>query len=276
MGWQERDYRSEEAYETRAAGGGIRRPPNGALALMIVHGLAYLLIAMLNADTGEQAVRILNLLDVRQHPLGILLHPLANGRLLSALFVVLALWSLGGRIETRLGTQRLLVLYVAGNLVAGGLFFGFAQFTPAMANEPLDYPAGALAALVGAAWHHLRHDAVQVLGRVTNVAMVYLVAAGIVVVMVLFRAGSGGAAWVLAAAGGGGVGLALERYGMLRMPSGRRRRVVKPSIPRHPRPKVPDIDDVLAKISRSGMDSLTDAERKRLEAARRARQGDDL
>ena len=57
----------------------------------------------------------------------------------------------------------------------------------------------------------------------------------------------------------------------------RRRRVVRPSIPRDDsareqrEPDPYDVDDILAKISRGGMESLTAADRKRLELARQAK-----
>ncbi|MCK4341076.1 MAG: rhomboid family intramembrane serine protease [Phycisphaerae bacterium] len=276
MGWQDRDYGNENYYESGSSRHGLRRPPNGALTLMILHGVAFLLMAMLRAEEDQAAIPLIKLLDFKASAAAILLHPFATDNLFTALFVVLALWSLGGRLELKLGTRRLVGLYVAGNVVAGGVYLALVRLLPALAGEPLEYPAGALAAMCVAAWSHLKHDAIQVLGRVTTRAKMYAICAAIVVVLEVFRERQAALAWIVAVAAGG-VAAPLVEYLVQWIRQRRRRapRVVRPSRPRSrprpPTPGEPNIDDILAKISRSGLDSLTDDERKRLEAARHAK-----
>lgn len=274
VGWQERDYSDESYGEPVSTAGGLRRPPNGTLALMIIHGAAFVLMLMLRHGNGAAIVSMCAPSAESAHPLGILLHPLATADVLRAAFVVLALWSLAGRLEPRLGLPRLIVLYVAGNLVAGGVYFGVARGLPTLATAPLDYPVGALAALCLTAWRQLRHDLVQVLGRVMSVATIYAICAGIVVVLALAGERAGALAWLLAAAAGAGSAPLAARWSSWQRRPRRVRRVVRPSIPPaiiQPPPDEPDVDDILAKISREGIDALTDAERDRLERARRAK-----
>jgi len=274
VGWQERDYSDESYGEPVSTTGGLRRPPNGTLALMIIHGAAFVLMLMLRHGNGEAIVAMCALSGETAHPLGILLHPLATADVLRAAFVVLALWSLAGRLEPRMGLLRLVVLYVAGNLMAGGVYFGVALGLPTLATAPLDYPVGALAALCLTAWRQLRHDLVQVLGRVMSIATIYAICAGIVVVLAFAGAREGALAWLLAAAAGAGSAPLAARWSSGPRRPRRVRQVVRPSIPPaiiQPPPDEPDVDDILAKISREGIGALTDAERDRLERARRAK-----
>lgn len=273
MGWQDRDY-GNDSYGSysggRLAAAGIRRPPTVTLTLMIVHGLAFVLVRMLLA--APEPAPPLAWANVGQHPAGIVLHPLATGRILSGLFVVLALWSLGGRLELKLGPKRLVQLYVVGNLIAGVGYFVLARVLPAMAGHPLEYPAGALAAMCVAAWMHLRGQPVNVFGRITNAGKMYAVCAAIVIGMQILGHRQDALLWVLAAGAGGTSALLVERWGRPGAFGFRRRRGVRPSISRPrrtARPDEPEIDDILAKISRAGLDSLTEEERQRLEAARR-------
>lgn len=274
VGWQERDYSDESYGEPVSTTGGLRRPPNGTLALMIIHGAAFVLMLMLRHGNGEAIVAMCALSGETAHPLGILLHPLATADVLRAAFVVLALWSLAGRLEPRMGLLRLVVLYVAGNLVAGGVYFAVARGLPTLATAPLDYPVGALAALCLTAWRQLRHDLVQLLGRVMSVATIYAICAGIVVVLAFADAREGALAWLLAAAAGAGSAPLAARWSSGPRRPRRVRQVVRPSIPPaiiQPPLDEPDVDDILAKISREGIGALTDAERDRLERARRAK-----
>jgi len=275
MGWQDRDY-SDGAYgEPVSTTWGIRRPPSATLALMILHAVAFLLMLALQHGDGQAIAALLPLSGSAATPLGILLHPLGNTSFFTALFVVLAFWALGGRLELRLGVQRLIAVYVLGNLAAGAAYFGVARGLPALAAMPLDYPVGALAGLCAVAWQRLRDDAVQVLGRVTSAAKVYAVCGAIVVGLAILEAREGAAAWLAAAAAGAASAALIARW-PVRVQFRRRRRyhTVRPSIPSsviQPPPDEPNIDPILAKISREGIESLTEAERQRLEAARRAK-----
>lgn len=286
MGWQDRAYSDPSYDDSPSVVGGIRRPRGVTLTLMIVHGAAFLLMHMLLVGDGEFVVRMMTLgemsgplgtAEVSVHPLGILLHPLATTRLLSVLFAVLALWSLGGRLEAVLGVGRLIGLYVAGNVFAGTVFYGVALAAPRLAVAALDYPVGALAGLCFVAWQRLQQEPVMVFKWMTNAGKMYAICGVIVAGLVVLRTGVGAAAWLAAAVTGVGVAVLSQHWVGFRLPRRRRpQRVVRPSIPRPtarpPATGEPDIDDVLAKISREGLDALSDEERERLEAARRAKQ----
>ncbi len=270
MGWQDRDY-LDEGYEGRTSlWPGIRRPPAATLTLMVLHGAAYLLLVSLWFATGHWFSSTLALQGELNEARGILLHPFATTSILTALFTILALWSLGGRLENRLGIGRLLAVYVLGNLLAGASFYAFARWQPSLALLPLDYPVGALTAMVVIAWNELRHEPTQVFGRITSLAKVYLVCAGLVVLIALVSSGEHAFAWLVALFVGALAAPLVEHGPRLSLPRHRRRRM-RPSIARTPPPDEYDIDDILAKISRSGMGSLTRREVRRLEAARQAK-----
>ena len=244
---------------------------------MILHGAAFALMLMLERGGGADVVRLLVLKGAESHPLGILLHPFATTGLLSILFVVLALWSLGAQLEPRLNAPRLVGLYVLGNLTAGAVYFGAARLAPGLSSAPLDSPIGALAALCLAACRQLRNEPVQVFGRVTNAAVVYAICAAIVAGLALVASGIGGLAWLAAALAGCASALIVEHLPVFHLTRRLRpQRTVRPSLPRPAAPSKRheaeiDIDDILAKISREGLAALTDAERARLEAARQAK-----
>jgi len=276
MTWRDRDY-NQDAYEQQAAGTWRARRPRGAtLVLMIVHAAAFVLVLMLRSSDGEAVIRLMTLEGATSHPLGILSHPLMTARLFSIVFVLLALWSLGGAVEPRLGRARFIGLYLAGNLLAGGAYLGIARTLPALAAAPLDYPVGALAGLCLTAWRALRHEPAVVFGRTTTAGKVYAVCGGIVAALVVAQYRQGAVAWLSAAATGAGVALLMERWpAMTWRRTWRIPRRVRPSIPaatpREAEPDDPDIDDLLAKISHAGLDALTPGERERLEAARLAK-----
>jgi membrane associated rhomboid family serine protease len=272
VSWQDRDYSDEFQSEPIATSWLRRRPPTATLVLMILHGAAFGLILMLQHGGGEVVVGMVTLKGAESHPVGILLHPLATGGFLSALFAVLALWSLGARLEPRLGAARLVEFYVLGNVAAGAAYFGLARLAPLLATTPLDSPIGALSALCLVAYRQLRNEPVQVFGYITTAARVYAGCAVLIVGLALIVSGFGGVAWLLATVVGGGSALPLE-YRLVPHRARRRRgaRLVRPSLPQPVTRADSDeiyIDDILAKISREGLGALTRAERRRLEAAR--------
>jgi len=276
VGWQDRDYTSETYAESGTSRWRPRRPPTATLTLMILHGAAFVLVLSLSVGSEQPAVTLLPLEGPQSHPLGIALHPFATQNILSILFVVLAFWSLGGRLEPRLGSARFVTLYVLGNLAAGGAYFGVARLLPALGGAPLDYPVGALAGLCVAAWQHLRQEVVMVFGRITNAGKVFLICGAIVVGLEVITGRQGAVPWLAAAAAGSATALLLHQVPHLATTGHRRiRRTVRPSIPRTTARPPPidevEIDDILAKISRTGLHSLTPAERERLDAARRAK-----
>jgi membrane associated rhomboid family serine protease len=282
MSWRDRMYADESAYDDgygRSALG-MRRPPAATLTLMIVHGAALVLMLMLHNGDGRTIPALLTLQADGVQPLGIVLHPIATVRAFSGIFVVLALWSLGGRMEPLLGQAKYVTLYVLANLAAGVVFFGLALLAPRLALAPLDYPVGALAALCFVGWRRFQQEPANVLGWTTTVGRVYAICGAVVAGLVVMRTGLGAVAWIAAAAAGVGVATWIASGGGIVWPARQRpRRVVRPSIPRTMPPRTsapddPDVDDILAKISRSGIESLTDDERRRLEAARRAKMRD--
>jgi len=273
MGWRDRDYSSTDYRETRFSPGGLRRPPNATLVLMILHGAALLLMLAMHAGDGQSVAQMLALSGASAHVLGVFLHPIATTSLLSAAFVVLTLWGLAGRLEPRLGSQRIVLLYIVANVAGGAAYFLIARLAAAVAGAPLDYPVGALAALCLLATRRLREDSVQVFGRMTNMGRVCAICGLIVIGLAVVMNGLGALAWLAAAAVGTASGVVMERMPALAMP--KRRPRVRPSIRRPngglPPIEQPEVDDILAKISREGLDALTDAERQRLEAVRRAK-----
>jgi hypothetical protein len=94
----------------------------------------------------------------------------------------------------------------------------------------------------------------------------------LIFVLVSYRLGA--VAWLAAlVAGGASILVPLPRLARPRLRLARRPRVRPSRVTERPllEESEPDIDAILAKISRTGIDSLTAAERSQLEAARRAR-----
>lgn len=277
MSWRDREYTQADYHDgapSPIGGSGIRRPPNGTLGLMIAHGaLFFLMVALQHDESGILAM--LQLQGAAPHPLGILLHPVSTNSLFTIIFVELVLYSLSARIELTLGLIRLIVLYAAAGLAGGLAYFGVVLAAPHLGGAELDYPVGFLAGLCYLGYRWQRNEPVSVLGWMTTAGKMYLIFAGIVAGLVVLRTGVGSVAWLATAAVGVGVGVLIERGGKVAWRSSRRRRpVVRPSIPpaRRDEPDyVPDVDDVLDKISREGIDALTPEDRKRLEDARKSR-----
>ena len=108
---------------------------------------------------------------------------------------------------------------------------------------------------------------------VIGLAIGLLVGIGVAIAVGLMLAlrGLGAAGWLTALVAGGFGAPLVARISAMEF---ERRRVVRPSIPRDPAPPIehdPNVDAILAKISASGLDSLSQAERDQLEAARRAK-----
>lgn len=278
MAWWERDYQKAPYRDRTSFGGGIRRPPSGALALIVTHTVAFLVVMMLRFDAGRELAEKLALSADSSHGIGILTHPFATGSLLTLAIVIFVTWTIGARIEERNGTRRLFALYVAGNLFAGLGFFVLARLAPDLAQFELDYPVGGLTAWCVVSLRGLGGEQVNVLGKMQSVARLATICVLLIVGFTLALRGRAAVAWLAAIAIGGLTALVLERLPELRgwkLPRRRRptrrRPTVRPSIRRDTTSEPePQVDDVLAKISREGLNSLTPDEQKRLEAARRA------
>ena len=280
MSWRERDY-SQAGYGAGSLGGRFRAPPAGALALIITHVVAFLIVLMMRFGEGQElaAALLLSGEQAAAHPLAILLHPYATGNFLALAITVFAIWVLAGRVEARHGARRMLALYFLGNLLAGAAYFVFARWLPGLAGLALDHPTGAMVAWCVLAYRGLSGQQVNVLGTMRPLSRVVAVAVLVLVGLMLAFHRLGAIAWLVAIATGGLACPLVEKLAArkTRQPTPpqrqrRRRRALQPSIPQEPSPSdEPDIDDILAKISREGVDALTPAELDRLEAARQAK-----
>ncbi len=213
------------------------------------------------------------------HASAILLHAFAANGAFQALLMIVSIAALGGLVERRVGPLRTAVLALAGSALAGLAFFSVGRLAPPLAEYPLVAPFGALAAMGVCAWHVADSESVSVFGTLMGLRRVLLITAGVLVGLALFAAGAGAFAWLAALAAGGACAplslIALSPG----LPTRRRARTAPKARTGRESPTldVPEIDEILAKISRSGLGSLSDAERDRLDAARRtlrARSGD--
>ncbi|RMF82594.1 MAG: hypothetical protein D6744_05915 [Planctomycetota bacterium] len=289
MSWETRDYyRTEE----RDWSGGARPslPSPGVLTLLLLHATTFLIVAMMHVGEGRQLARMLSFHGGDSGWPAIIAHPYAFSTLqfgvaIGLAFTLYVVWILGSMIEREFGAARLLTLYVAGNLAAGIAFFALAITSPNAATRELNAPIGALAAWGMVGWFRFDDRLVMVFGRPMTFSRVIGWAAAIVVGLAILTGGAGSTAWTAAVVAGAGTGWLAEQLPSIhigrllasRRPKTRRRTSDEAASARPPRPARPtppvedDIDDVLAKISRSGIDSLTAEERERLEAARLAR-----
>jgi membrane associated rhomboid family serine protease len=261
------------------------------MTFIVLHAVAAMAMLIMQLDLGGRAAANLALLPGALRPWAILTHPFAMANPLALGLTLLAAWTLGDWIERRFGAARLVMLYLAGNLAAGAAYAAYAALLSPAEALALAMPVGALAAWCAAACAGLRDEFVTVFGKLRSVAQVAGVSGAIVVALVLFR-GADSAAWIVAAIAAFGTGLLIDRFGdAVKVPRlfgetrrsrqasrGARRQSAMPG--RHdldgPATRTTpaasaEIDAILAKISRDGMESLTDSERRKLEAARRER-----
>ncbi len=278
MGWRDRDYSKDEPWTQRGAAGAIFRwPSRAAGVLILVHVGAFVLMLLIGTEPGGAAVvQNLSLSDKQAHPLAIVTHPLATRDLLSIIVTIFILWTLAARVEQQFGWRRMIALYAAGNLLAGAAFFTLARLWPPLAGAGLDSPTGAFAAWCVIAYRGMSDQMVPVFGRMHRLSRVVAVSIAIAVTLMLALRGLGTIGWAAALTAGGCAEPVIANVGggLVRMP---RRTHLRPSIPdedgggrlRGPDPF--DVDDILAKISRNGIGSLTPRDRDRLEAARQAR-----
>lgn len=269
MSWHERDYHrvsDASAGYDRAAGGRSGLPPPASLVLIVVHAVAFCALIV------SRAADALQLSPANLGPAALLAHPLAITHPLALGLTVFGIWTLARRLECRYGGARLALLYVAGNLAAGLAFLAYASLLPRGAAFALSMPVGGLAAWCGAAWLGLRDECVSVFGRVVSMARASAVAAAVVAGVVVMSSSSSATAWLVAAIVGGGSGMLMHSYGpSLSFRFKRRRTVTRPAKAERPRaPAAPDVDTILDKVGREGIESLTAREREELEAARRA------
>lgn len=303
MGWQDREYSQPwEQWERRSGGGSdskIPRPPKIVVVLMIVHAAAWLLMLMLAGDASTATLpKRFALSGASADALGVLLHPYASSKPLSVLIDALVFWTLGTAVANRCGPGRVIAWYLLGNFAAGVVYFGIARIAPALGVLPLESPIGAFGAWLAAFWWLHRDEPMLVLGKYRHAGTLLLgVYGAVVLLMLLFYRGDVVA--LLCASFGGMAAAPLASAALTSWPQGGlQRRVRRPSAaggllrprvralaehgaaapqaavsasPLASEPAPPDIDDLLVKISREGIHSLTADERGRLEAARQAK-----
>jgi len=282
MGWQDRDYYRDSTWSVRRIDWAPYLPPRGCLGLIVLHVAAFVLLTVAAGDEGLAWREQITLSGENLTLPALLLHPLSTSSILTLIFVAFAIGWLGGRVEREAGTRRLVLLYLLGTLAGGLAFCGLGLLLPVLTLHPLDLPVGAIVA-----WgvHVSRRESFEVVGvfdRLVRLPKLLAILGGIWAALVLLRAGPAALGWFVAAAGGAAAFFVVELMpvwwrrlgrtaGSVPHPKLRRIRRVQREPVRPHEPDVPDIDDILAKISRSGIDSLTDDERERLEAARRAK-----
>ncbi len=280
MGVWDRDYsKTRLGGEAGGIAWGSYLPSRGALVLIVLHLVGFFMVHIVRHDAGEQATVLFVLRGDALHPAAILLHPFGNRSLLTLIFVIYAIWTLGGRIEARFGTARLLATYAVGTLLAGVVYLGFAQLSTVHTQYHLVIPAGALAAWALGAWRNLTDEMVSILGKLMTFAKATAIGAAIVAGLVFFRGGPAATGWLIAAAAGCLAWPVMNIIGV-NLGAVTRSRRIRPrqadrSQPRSstPKPAADDsvLDELLGKINREGLEALTPAEREQLEAARKAK-----
>ena len=181
----------------------MRRATPVTWCLIAIHLSAFGLLWLRGADADAGLLTMLVLYGSAAHPLAILLHPFGTQSLVGIALVILTLWGLGRPLEQRIGTVRLVAMYVIANLLTGAVFFAFAQAVPEFAVYPLRLPAGGLAALACAARLRLGDVRAYVLGRSFSLGRIAAAGAAIVAGWVFFWGAEGATAWLVAAAVGG-------------------------------------------------------------------------
>lgn len=287
MGWEDRTY-SYESDVQRGPGWRATLPP-ATFALLIIHFVAFVILQMMRFDVGRASASVFPLAGADAHPAAILLHPIATENILSMLLTLYVIWALGGRIEMLLGGRTLIGTYVSSNLVAGAAYFALARGWPAGAALPLAIPAGALLGWGVLAWRRMGGEPVSVFGWMTTLGRLLAIVGALFLAFPLLGSGPGAVAYVAAALAGGVLVLFRDALPVLwnaprsprrartpqrvrshRREDGRRSAALRDEAAGPP-DNPPDIDDILAKISREGLSALTAEERERLEQARQAR-----
>ncbi len=292
MGWRERDYhRNERGVSYRLK---LRRTTwagllGGPMILVATQAAGHAAARMLPGP-NRPWLDSLALSGSGNHPVHILTHPFAARSLLTVVAVLVTLAVLARLVDARRSTGHLLGLYLAGGLLGGAAFWLVAVLVPTWATLELAMPIGALAALALDVWRTYEGAMTSFFGLSAGVRTMVAATAAVLVVLNIAGQGAGCIAWLTALAAGALAAPLLEAIfrDLPERHAAQRRRTAgaaRRAIPRDdwpddddleppvdaPRAPAIDIDDILAKISRSGLSSLTDDERRRLEEARRAR-----
>ncbi len=282
MSWRERDYSQADPLESKSyhpAGLRVMFCSTAALVLAGLHTAAFAAVHLVERSLGWQAKALLGL-HAEAHPIAIITHPLATNDALVFLLAVLAVWMLASRAVLRRGTWSILAIYASGNCLAGCTFWLVGRIEPAWAAVGLDFPLGGLAALLLDLWP--RRSELPTSGVAGVVGTKTLIACGLVLaggVLVWLRE-YGALAWCAA----GLTGALTAPLSHILSDCLSRQRAAAPEqswrasgpvdVQRLSGPSIanaevePEIDDILAKISREGFSRLSEEERQRLELAR--------
>lgn len=253
----------------------FQAPPSGAKALLIIHAIAAVFVLAAEMQILIWPVEMIRLSGESQSFTGVFLHPVSGG-FWGILSSGLIIWILGGMIERRFGQQIMLRQYVLGNLVAGFAYWTALQLRPVPEAIPLEIPAGAAAAWCFTAWRRMQMEQRNVFGRDMTVGNLIGIVALILIGIRLVMHQGNALPWLVAALLGSLTSPLSESLPVIRFKLREQTQRAAPRPRSRPKPKPepppgPDIDAILAKISREGIDALSNEERELLEAARRAR-----
>lgn len=289
MGWQDREYSQTHSGLIGRLSGRIR--VTWAITfLLLLHAVAAAMMLILHSGRDADVVRAhVQLGDGALHPLAVLLHPFAMTNPLVIALVLFFLWALGRQLGETMTNAQLLLCVGGANLAAGFVYLTVALLSPTFATRVLDYPLGALAGLLWLTWYSLGDQQITLAGHSFGGRTLYAACAGLAVLFAFMNHGAGALAWLGAALAGAGATWGILKI-MVRVadrpvltvplpepPKRRSRRGTRsgtspePAARRANQPTAtqPEIDQILTKISREGMQALTPEERNCLEEARR-------
>ncbi len=297
MGWQDRDYNADG----EGAGAGRRfwsdlrmfLPPPATLALVLVHFVAYFAVLGVGYGNAPQESVPLALSSGYLSPYAVLAHPIAANSGLASSISIFVIWVVGTAVEQLIGPNRLFTLYVLGNVFSGIGYVAVAGFLPGLATGPLAVPLGAVLAWSVVIVRHFPYEVISLFGFVVRVMRFCGVVLAVAAIAALLRYRAGAAALAAGGLTAAGAAYVLEVLALRHAEGpGRRRRLRRRGRPQDPpemeylsedeQPEYDEyqddeedtsinVDDLLEKISRSGIASLTPEERDRLEQARQER-----
>jgi hypothetical protein len=279
MGWEERDYTWHPQRDRRVwwIDWGHLVPPPATLGIVGTHLLGYLAILIVGSVRGPEFANAAALAPATLTFYGLLFHPIASSHGLVVMVVTFWLWHAGGRIERAFGPRRLVATYVLGNLVGGLGYAGVVWLVGMGQAAPLMVPLGAMGGMTAFMLRCMPLEMTFPAGRPLNLTRVlaWSLVIACIGVSAIYRTAA--LPWIAAGLLGMGIGL-------LDWPS-RDKAAAKPRRRKAGRPSVraadageataaqpaaaAEIDEILAKISRSGLPSLTDEEKRRLDEARK-------
>ncbi len=270
MGWQDREYHwdGEQDY-----GGGTWRPP------VVTAWLLGILIAVFVLVQSVSGPEYLAWWSYLLSPFGWSIQPWRGG--LAVVTIIFVLLTLGARIERSDGGGTLVGLFLLGSLAGVAAHLAVALTAPSLAGLPVaPIPNGGFAAMAMFGMHRYRDEHVSLFGYVRTVSWVIGLVALVMLAFRFLSLGPDAIGWLTGTLAGALVGTTpesvrdLSQWWAVLRPRRRPRAAVRPSIPRTPPPvEEPDpltttLDDLLEKISREGIEALTDEERDQLERAR--------